>query len=283
MASTGEEQAEVGSTVQNPLVVGSSPLRPRKPGLDNRSRPTCNIPVRSTRIARRAATTVTAAAGASLARAVGPRTPWPAFNPPSAIRTWDEIGYDTRGAATRDCNARYDDARVPAPLLCAPVPSTPRREPTPMIPLPVPPPPSRAATRIRAHADPARYDGWRAEQETELTTEKLLLDDVAPPVKTTNQDHQRCGICLHLKSYPVLYVSLRHSHCYICIRVWLEHEWTCPTCRTTMYSPLFRNYEMEEGIRLDHPDWRDNSIVNYSFKGLRFPKPRMIVLDHPWL
>jgi hypothetical protein len=50
-----------------------------------------------------------------------------------------------------------------------------------------------------------------------------------------------------------------------------------------MYSLLFRNYEMEEGIRLDHPDWRDNSIVNYRSKGLRFPKPRMIVLDHPWL
>lgn len=64
-----------------------------------------------------------------------------------------------------------------------------------------------------------------------------------------------------------------HGHCYACIRVLLEDSWQCPKCRSPITIPPFRNYDLEEGIAFDHPDWRDTSVVDYSWEGLSFPKP----------
>ncbi|KAJ6525537.1 hypothetical protein DFH09DRAFT_1095590 [Mycena vulgaris] len=134
-----------------------------------------------------------------------------------------------------------------------------------------------SATRVR----PKRtgQPGWHHPREEEMTVESLLLNGVAPPAMTTSRDHQSCDICLGIKSHPVSY-AYGHSHCYKCIRVWLETHWTCPYCRAIMHSPPFRNYDAETGLALDHPDFHDESVVDYSFEGLRFPKPR--ILDHSW-
>jgi hypothetical protein len=64
-----------------------------------------------------------------------------------------------------------------------------------------------------------------------------------------------------------------HSHCYACIRRWLEYKWTCPTCRAGIICSPFPNEAKAEAIARDHPEWVDLSTVTYSFKGLRFPIP----------
>ncbi|KAJ7025049.1 hypothetical protein C8F04DRAFT_1301189 [Mycena alexandri] len=130
-----------------------------------------------------------------------------------------------------------------------------------------------AVPRIRrrqsvAPAPPA--PGWRQPRKVPLTVDSVLLSDIKPPTMTTLRSHQSCGICLHIKSHPVSY-RCGHSHCYRCIRVWLESQWTCPTCRTTMTEEPFRHYAEEEGLAADHPSFRDRSCVDYKWTGLRFP------------
>ncbi|KAJ7506692.1 hypothetical protein B0H11DRAFT_2219375 [Mycena galericulata] len=118
--------------------------------------------------------------------------------------------------------------------------------------------------------------GWREPRDEELTRTDLLVNGVAPTPRETNRSHQRCGICLHVKSHPVSY-TCGHSHCYVCIRLWLEQRWVCPTCVTVMNIPPHRNYEEEAGIALDFPDWVDESVVEYSWEGLRFPRRQVII------
>ncbi|KAJ7500584.1 hypothetical protein B0H11DRAFT_2225574 [Mycena galericulata] len=140
-------------------------------------------------------------------------------------------------------------------------------------------PPLRSSrTRIRPNRAGTPLDplGWRAPREEDLTRNDLLLNGVAPAPRETNRSHQRCGICLHVKSHPVSYLC-GHSHCYSCIRLWLEQRWVCPTCVTVMNRAPHRNYEEEAGIALDYPDWVDESVVDYSWEGLCFPKHRRII------
>ncbi|KAJ7429109.1 hypothetical protein B0H11DRAFT_2266965 [Mycena galericulata] len=139
-------------------------------------------------------------------------------------------------------------------------------------------PARRSGIRIRPNRAGTPLDplGWRAPREEDLTRDDLLLNGVAPTPRETTRSHQRCGICLNVKSHPVSY-TCGHSHCYCCIRLWLEQRWVCPTCVTVMNMPPHRNYEEEAGIALDYPDWVDQSVVDYSWDGLRFPKRRMII------
>ncbi|KAJ7983076.1 hypothetical protein DFH06DRAFT_1318535 [Mycena polygramma] len=130
--------------------------------------------------------------------------------------------------------------------------------------------PSSAATRIRPPPPPPD-PGYRQERDEALTADSLLLNGVRPPTMTTTRTHQSCGICLHIKSHPVSY-RCGHSHCYRCIRVWLEKKWTCPTCRDVMRVAPYRHYGEEDGLLLDHPTFIDRSVVDYSWDGLRFPK-----------
>ncbi|KAJ7821914.1 hypothetical protein B0H14DRAFT_3471094 [Mycena olivaceomarginata] len=74
-----------------------------------------------------------------------------------------------------------------------------------------------------------RRPGLRIKRETPLSEADLYLDDTrprsisAPPILLT------CTLCFNLKSHPVSY-KCGHSHCYVCIRLWLETSWECPTC-----------------------------------------------------
>ncbi|KAJ7450273.1 hypothetical protein B0H11DRAFT_1928299 [Mycena galericulata] len=64
----------------------------------------------------------------------------------------------------------------------------------------------RTRTRLRPAGQPKASDGARTEREEPLTLESLLANGVAPPVRSTTRDHQKCSICLQIKSHPVAYV-----------------------------------------------------------------------------
>ncbi|KAJ7015936.1 hypothetical protein C8F04DRAFT_1283749 [Mycena alexandri] len=127
-------------------------------------------------------------------------------------------------------------------------------------------------TGIRRRATPLSA-GMRDKRDIPLTPENVLVTDAVPPTVLTPHAHQTCGICLHLKSHPVSYLC-GHSHCYRCIRVWLEKKFTCPTCRTVMTRAPHRNYTEEEGLALDYPNLVDASVVDYNWDGLCFPQTK---------
>ncbi|KAJ7810042.1 hypothetical protein B0H13DRAFT_2384825 [Mycena leptocephala] len=236
----------------NPLVIGSSPPRPR-PGsaenpfdIESAPPPKLGASVLRTLTSTRAARQLQAASPA-------PRQPFPRIiqGPPSSIL---QIYPAERERARRERLVAADAARS----------DQNRRLGVPQVVIQ-----SSARTRVRRRQDGA----WRAPRENELTLESLLLTGVEPPVQTTELQHHSCGICLHIKSHPVFYTSCGHSHCYTCIRLWLEEDWRCPTCRTRITSPPIRIHDVEQAIRMDHPNWHDTSVVDYSFAGLHFPKP----------
>ncbi|KAJ7808913.1 hypothetical protein B0H13DRAFT_1928233 [Mycena leptocephala] len=125
---------------------------------------------------------------------------------------------------------------------------------------------SSACTHIIWHA------GRRSSRPKPLTEEDLYLDDEHPPA-VGGRLHQMCSICHCLMSHPVSY-ECGHSNCYVCVRVWLEGEWTCPLagCESVMHRPPFQHKGEEVSIRLDNPEWFDKSKVDYSWEGLRFPR-----------
>jgi hypothetical protein len=114
-----------------------------------------------------------------------------------------------------------------------------------------------------------------------IGSERPIYSDAA------NEEHL-CNICLCLKSHPVTYVfffcltycalslltvmhryTCGHGHCYVCIRMWLEHDWRCPECRAVISCPPFRVFSEEKSIKRTHGDW-DASRVYYSWTGLAF-------------
>ncbi|KAJ7797609.1 hypothetical protein B0H14DRAFT_2618833, partial [Mycena olivaceomarginata] len=95
--------------------------------------------------------------------------------------------------------------------------------------------PVPAVAAMARHGDP----GWRSDRITPLMHEDLWQGGHGPPVQFPARAHHKCSICQHVKSHPVSYLC-GHSHCYVCIRLWLERSWSCPECITTMFQPPFR-------------------------------------------
>ncbi|KAJ7680861.1 hypothetical protein DFH06DRAFT_1315596 [Mycena polygramma] len=124
-----------------------------------------------------------------------------------------------------------------------------------------PPPPKKTYT-----------SGSRVPRAQALVVEDLWIDGVEPPSRDPEKfPHEECSVCKQVKSCPVI-SGCGHSHCYPCIRVCLEYTFLCPTCRTVMTAAPFRCWPEEQCIAHDHPDWNNNSRVDYSFDGLEFPK-----------
>jgi hypothetical protein len=97
--------------------------------------------------------------------------------------------------------------------------------------------PSLARTRVRAPRPPD--PGWRKERDEPLTVESVLVTNLVPPVMTTDREHQTCGICLHIKSHPVAYVSGSSQvrpYIYFCSQIPL---WSQPLLQ--VHSRLARN------------------------------------------
>ncbi|KAJ7470055.1 hypothetical protein B0H11DRAFT_2237971 [Mycena galericulata] len=133
--------------------------------------------------------------------------------------------------------------------------------------------PGPGRTRLVRRRDPAVDDvGEREERDLPLRRESLWLTGGRPAEIPGCKPHHLCGICYGPKSHPVSY-TCGHSHCYVCIRVWLQQSWACPVCKTVMRIPPFRHFGEEDSMAADYPDWVDESRVDYSWDGLRFPKP----------
>ncbi|KAJ7154985.1 hypothetical protein C8R43DRAFT_1126375 [Mycena crocata] len=111
--------------------------------------------------------------------------------------------------------------------------------------------------------------GRRMDRVVPLTVEDLWDSPRGPPHIADVDEDFKCTICLQVKSHPVSYLC-GHSHCYSCIRIWLEEQWDCPECRAIMTVKPFRVFAEEGHIRRRYGDW-DTSVVSYSWFGLIFP------------
>ncbi|KAJ7635969.1 hypothetical protein DFH06DRAFT_1336117 [Mycena polygramma] len=129
---------------------------------------------------------------------------------------------------------------------------------------------SSARTRPRHRSHTA---GYRVPRFLPLTEDELYLTDARPPVKTTERSHHECSICKHVKSHPVIY-GCGHCHCYVCSRRALENSWECALCKAPITAPPARNWDAEQAIAFDIPDFVDHSLVSYSWDGLLFPAPK---------
>lgn len=69
-----------------------------------------------------------------------------------------------------------------------------------------------------------------------------------------------------------------HSHCCVCIRMWLENSFKCPQCVTTMNGPPFRHYAEENDLELHYPGCDNNTSVAYDWDDLLFPKKFRVIV-----
>ncbi|KAJ6488780.1 hypothetical protein C8R45DRAFT_1097136 [Mycena sanguinolenta] len=111
----------------------------------------------------------------------------------------------------------------------------------------------------------------RVKRQEPLSAADLYLDEARPPTVAPTAGHQ-CGICEGVMLHPVVNFC-EHSFCYVCIRLHLECNWTCPNrdCRVIFRQGLKIDEAEERSIVVDYPKRVDTSRVSYSFDGLRFP------------
>ncbi|KAJ7807757.1 hypothetical protein B0H14DRAFT_3482944 [Mycena olivaceomarginata] len=98
----------------------------------------------------------------------------------------------------------------------------------------------------------------------------LYVDGRIPAHQSTSREYYRCSLCSNMKAHPVSYLC-GHSHCYACIRIWLETEWSCPVCNEIMTRPPHRQFSEEDAIADMFPQWACSTQVEYSWDGLTFP------------
>ncbi|KAJ7606433.1 hypothetical protein B0H17DRAFT_1154058 [Mycena rosella] len=134
--------------------------------------------------------------------------------------------------------------------------------------------PELTGLRPRPHRTNTAANGARRNMSPP-TRGTLLAHGQAHEV-TPTANHHICGICTGVKSHPVSYVC-GHSHCYACIRQWLETSWKCPQCMTVMHRPPFRHYGDEAGLAATYPG-HDADSVTYSWAGLPFPRARLLIV-----
>ncbi|KAJ7793386.1 hypothetical protein B0H14DRAFT_2927033 [Mycena olivaceomarginata] len=114
-------------------------------------------------------------------------------------------------------------------------------------------------------------DGWRRSNARGVPESQLLHSGPRPPSLTAKEPHHQCTICRCVKTHPVSY-KCGHTHCFICIRVWLQISWKCPDCNQVMHGPPSRNYDLEDWLSSAYPKIAaDGSRVTYSWSGLVFP------------
>ncbi|KAJ7018842.1 hypothetical protein C8F04DRAFT_1270094 [Mycena alexandri] len=129
--------------------------------------------------------------------------------------------------------------------------------------------------RYRRHSARA-YQGSRVRRAPghELAENDMYLSAARPPEATSAASDLTCGICLQIKSHPVrqvfvvLGVGPADARCQ-----WLEHSFQCPQCRRKMTSAPVPDDDVAAAIVLQHPFWKDESRINYSWTGLTFPIP----------
>ncbi|KAJ7775264.1 hypothetical protein B0H14DRAFT_2964601 [Mycena olivaceomarginata] len=132
--------------------------------------------------------------------------------------------------------------------------------------------PLRSKINIRPRPGPiGHHDGWRRSNARGVPESQLLHSGPRPPSLTAKEPHHQCTICHCVKTHPVSY-KCGHTHCFICIRVWLQISWKCPDCNQVMHGPPSRNYDVEDWLSSAYPKIAaDGSRVTYSWSGLVFP------------
>ncbi|KAF8209774.1 hypothetical protein K438DRAFT_1810328 [Mycena galopus ATCC 62051] len=112
--------------------------------------------------------------------------------------------------------------------------------------------------------------GKRTRRSEPLTPTELYHTSTRPVAEVPTAGH-KCVLCAGVKSHPVS-SQCGHSYCYVCIRMHLEQEWTCPypDCNRLMYkAPVIDEVE-EDGVAVDYPHRVDKKVV-YTWDGLSFP------------
>ncbi|KAJ7751017.1 hypothetical protein B0H14DRAFT_2636103 [Mycena olivaceomarginata] len=108
--------------------------------------------------------------------------------------------------------------------------------------------PLRSKINIRPRPGPiGHHDGWRRSNARGVPESQLLHSGPRPPSLTAKEPHHQCTICHCVKTHPVSY-KCGHTHCFICIRVWLQISWKCPDCNQVMHGPPSRNYDVEDWL-----------------------------------
>ncbi|KAF7344273.1 RING-type domain-containing protein [Mycena venus] len=132
--------------------------------------------------------------------------------------------------------------------------------------------PLQSGLNLRPRPGPiGSHSGWRRSTARGVAQSQLLLSGPKPPTLTAKEPHHKCSICHCVKTHPVS-TQCGHTHCFVCIRVWLQTSWKCPDCNTVMHSAPSRNYDLEEWLRISYPEIAaDESRVTYSWSGLVFP------------
>ncbi|KAJ7150428.1 hypothetical protein C8R43DRAFT_1127906 [Mycena crocata] len=149
--------------------------------------------------------------------------------------------------------AAHSPSPVPAPALVAPrAPS-----PVPAAPTPVQQSLVRSAARYRIHPL--------------FCEDGLWLTAARPRDIVTIKPHHVCSICWNVKCHPVT-SGCGHSHCFVCIRLWLQESWNCPDCKKRMFYRPMRQWAEEHEINSSYPGWTDETAVSYSWVGLKFAK-----------
>ncbi|KAJ7225172.1 hypothetical protein C8J57DRAFT_1731141 [Mycena rebaudengoi] len=130
----------------------------------------------------------------------------------------------------------------------------------------------RSSLNLRPRPGPfGSHGGWRRSTTRGVAQSKLLLSGPKPPTLTAKEPHHKCSICHCVKTHPVS-TQCGHTHCFVCIRVWLQTSWKCPDCNAVMHSAPSRNYDLEEWLRTSYPEIAaDESRVTYNWSGLIFP------------
>ncbi|KAJ7660347.1 hypothetical protein DFH06DRAFT_1326477 [Mycena polygramma] len=111
--------------------------------------------------------------------------------------------------------------------------------------------------RLRRRKTPRR--GFRTPRETPFAVKDLYVTDARPPADSDPLPHHECSVCYNIKSHPVAY-RCGHSHCYVCVRQWLEISWGCPLCGVEMTDEPMCSDDAKRAIAFDHPDWQDHSV-----------------------
>ncbi|KAJ7446063.1 hypothetical protein FB451DRAFT_1412425 [Mycena latifolia] len=140
----------------------------------------------------------------------------------------------------------------------------------------------RTRMRSRASGPSVAGTGKRDEREDPLSKEDLYETAARPPPLSGLgvKDFHKCEICFSVKSHPVSY-ECGHSDCYVCIRLLLEQQWTCPCldCQKVMNRPPSRQFAEEASIAHDYPQWVDRSRVAFTCDRLVFPRRRLISVE----
>ncbi|KAJ7030683.1 hypothetical protein C8F04DRAFT_1186536 [Mycena alexandri] len=125
------------------------------------------------------------------------------------------------------------------------------------------------ARRKEIHVQP----GYREPRTTALTREDLYEEGRLPVPLVPTRPSQRCSLCTAVKSHPVAYLC-GHSHCYACIRLWLDQDWKCPvsSCRKFITQQPHRHFAEEQALAEAFPNWVNATAVPHAWDGLVFPK-----------